>query len=78
LRKNDKQNKVKAIETTLEETLGSSATYIIFDYLERRYHLQKEDLPEKMEEFQAHLQKLLGDAAKLLINKIEEKIITLQ
>jgi hypothetical protein len=65
---------LQIVEETFIDLLGSEATRTIFSYLCNHYHLNKEEIPLKMDEFQDHLEKILGEATKLIMKKIEERI----
>lgn len=65
---------LQIVEETFIDLLGSEATKTIFNYLCNHYHLDKEDIPLKMDEFQNRLEKILGEATKLIMKKIEERI----
>ncbi len=65
---------LQIVEETFIGLLGSEATKTIFNYLCNHYHLDKKDIPLKMDEFQDHLEKILGEATKLIMKKIEERI----
>ena len=65
---------LQIVEETFIDLLGSEATKTIFNYLCNHYHLDKEDIPLKMDEFRNHLEKILGEATKLIMKKIEERI----
>jgi len=67
-------NTLKVIEETLIRILGNEATRTIFNYLDNHYNLKKEEIPLKMDEFQDHLEDLLGRATKAIMKKIDEGI----
>jgi cell fate (sporulation/competence/biofilm development) regulator YlbF (YheA/YmcA/DUF963 family) len=69
-----REHTLQIVEETFIDLLGSEATKTIFNYLCNHYHLNKEDIPLKMGEFQNHLEKILGEATKLIMKKIEERI----
>ena len=69
-----KGDKLKIVETSLQKVLGNSASHMILDYLEDRCNLKREDIPEKMDEFEKQLESLLGNAAKKIREVIEENL----
>ena len=69
-----RENVLQIVEETFIDLLGSEATKTIFSYLGNHYKLNKEEIPLKMDEFQDHLEKILGEATKLIMKKIEERI----
>ena len=76
MRKNEKQREIyiKAVDKTLNDILGKTAAEMIYNYLEERCKIKKEEIPSKMQEFIIQLQKILGNAAEIIEEKIEENI----
>ena len=62
------------LDKTLKEIFGETATDTIYSYLEDRCQIRKEEIPYKMEEFKNVLEKILGNAAKIVEGRIDEKL----
>ena len=73
----DKNRKaVVCIERTLDEIFGRKTTQVILNYIEKRLKVKKDEIPSRMDEFEGQLEILLGNASKLLLNRIEKDIKT--
>jgi len=68
-----KGTSIDAVDRTLTEILGKAATQAIYEYLERRCRMKKEEIPARMEEFKRELQQILGHAAGIIIEIIDEQ-----
>jgi hypothetical protein len=59
-------------------SLGDSATYAIYFYLEETFKVSKRDIPYKIEEFADGIEKIFGLGAKpleiLIIQRLYEKV----
>lgn len=56
---------IEAVDEALS-SLGEPAKQAIYSYLEKTFKIQKQDIPNKIDEFANALEKLFGDGAKLL------------
>jgi len=55
-------------DTTMKEIFGESASELIFRLMERQVSLKREEVGEKIEAFQAYLQKLVGlEVAQVIV-----------
>lgn len=68
-----KGTSIDAVDRTLTEILGKAAARAIYEYLERRCRMRKEEIPARMEEFKRELQLILGQAAGIIIERIDEQ-----
>ena len=57
---------LNAIDETLRQIFREAGTKVIFDYMENKYHLKREEIAEKPEVFSIGLQKLLISAAQVI------------
>ena len=59
----------KAVDDTMRQVLGESASKLIYRLVERHVSLKREEVGEKIEVFYAYLEKLLGsERAQILQN----------
>lgn len=59
----------KAVDDTMRQVLGESASKLIYRLVERHVFLKREEVGEKIEIFYAYLEKLLGsERAQILQN----------
>ena len=75
--KSDKKQEeilLEIIDNLLNEILGDSTTEIIYNYLEEKCKIKKQEIPYKMEEFKAELNKIFGDASKMIEEKIKKAL----
>jgi len=56
---------LEAIDENLA-SLGDSAKQVIYFHLESRFQIKKQEIPNKVDEFAAAIEKILGEGAKLL------------
>jgi len=56
---------LEAIDESLA-SLGDSAKQAIYFYLERNFQIKKQDIPDKVDEFVAAIEKIFGEGAKIL------------
>ena len=61
---------VDALNESLMQILGETATNTVLSYLERNNAFQREDIPHNIDRFHSCLTELLGSAALLLENQI--------
>ncbi len=54
------------VDETLKEVFREEGTKAIYDYLENRCHLKREEIAEKPEVFSAGLEKLMVSAAQVI------------
>ena len=76
----EKQKEVylRALDQSLHELLGKTATKIVYNYLEEECKIKKEEFLFRREEVQYQLQKILGYSAKIIEEKIDKNIKSLQ
>ena len=56
---------LEAIEATLS-LLGDSSKQVVYFYLEKNFNVEKQDIPDKIEEFTIVIERLFGHGAKIL------------
>lgn len=68
---------LEAIDEALG-SLGESAKQAIYFHLQQRFHLPKEEIPKRIDEFTLGLEKILGLGAKfleiLIIRRLYERV----
>jgi len=65
---------VKILDCGLKEIFGEHATSIIYDYMEKRLSLRKEEIPLKIKEFREGLRKFLSTGAYVVEKAVLEKL----
>jgi len=65
---------VKIIDKVLNQIFGKEATYLIYRYLEDKYHLKKDEIAEKIDIFAQGLEEFLTSGAYIIERKILEDI----
>ena len=76
----------KIVDKVLGQIFGEPATLFIYEYLEEKHSLKREDIPDELELFTEGLEKYLGDSgaavvlqtlftdtSELKLRKVEEK-----
>jgi hypothetical protein len=73
---NEKQAEayLNALDESLSEVLGKTAAKIMYSYLEEVCKIKKEEIPSKIDEFESQLHKILGSAAEIIEDKIDQKL----
>lgn len=69
----NRNEKTEFLEITVEvltEILGGKATEKIVNYLEKHYDIERDQIPNRIEEFYTGLQSLLGEKAVSLIQQV--------
>jgi len=56
---------LEAVDESLS-TLGETPKQAIYFYLQESFHIMKQDIPEKIDEFAFAIEKIFGEGAKLL------------
>ena len=64
---------LEAIDDTLS-SFGNSAKQAIYAYLEKRFKIQKQDIPNKIDEFTSAIEKIFGCGAKLIEIQIMKRL----
>jgi hypothetical protein len=54
---------IKSVDEALKEIFGEPATTIIYDYLQNNHSLKREEIPERLEDFERGLEKILSSGA---------------
>lgn len=54
---------IKSLDEALKEIFGETGARIIYDYLRDKYSLKREELPERLEDFEKGLEKILSSGA---------------
>jgi len=68
LERPDKPEKLfKIVDKVLKQIFGETATLFIYKYLEEKYSLKQEDIPNELEIFSEGLEKYLGDSGASVI-----------
>lgn len=62
------------IEKSLNEVFGETSTRLIYDYLERKHHLRRKDIPENLEAFFSAVDELYGFGAIFLERRVLNKL----
>lgn len=68
------QKVVKIIDRVLKQVFGTEATQLIYQHLENKYSLQKEQLADRIETFAEGLEDFLRSGAYVIERKILEDI----
>jgi hypothetical protein len=63
-----------AIDETLKQIFKRAGTKVIYDFIENKCHLKREEIAEKPEEFSASLKRLMGSAAPVIERLILENL----
>jgi len=64
---------LEAIDETLS-SLGDSSKRAIYFYLERNFSIEKQDIPNKIEEFTNAIENIFGNGAKILEIQIMKRL----
>jgi hypothetical protein len=54
---------IKSVDEALKEIFGETGARIIYDYLREKYSLKREEIPERLEDFENGLEKILSSGA---------------
>lgn len=54
---------IKCVDEALKEIFGETATGIIYGYLRDNHSLKREEIPERLEDFERGLEKILSSGA---------------
>ena len=65
---------LNAIDETLEQVFKEEGAEVIYSFVENKCHLKRDEISERLEEFSAGLQELLGSAAPLMENMIVKSL----
>jgi len=65
---------MKIIDCSLKEIFGEHAVSIIYDYMERRLSLRREEIPERIEDFREGLREFLSTGACVVEKAILKKL----
>lgn len=65
----------KVVDETLKQLLGEEATQIIYDHLEIRYLIKRDQIPEKLDSFNQALEDYLGKGAMIIEKVISENLL---
>jgi hypothetical protein len=68
----------ETLDVTMRQVFGEPASELIYKLMERHVALKREELGEKIEAFQAYLQKLVGLEAAQIIQAISLKRLCLK
>jgi len=71
--RNEKKEFLEITVQVLTEILGGNATEKIVNYLENHYDIERDQIPNRIDEFYIGLRSLLGEKA---VSLIEEAIVT--
>lgn len=75
-RKERPERLFKIVDKVLKQIFGETATLTIYKYLERKYSLKREDIPNKPEVFAEGLEAYLNSGASvvagMILNEISE------
>lgn len=65
---------LKAIDKSLNQILGESATQTLYFHLEQKHHLKREGIPDNLEDFRFTLEKIFGIGALVIEKTIMENL----
>ena len=65
---------LNAVEETLEHIFKEASAKVVYDYIENKCHLKREEIVEKPEDFSAGLKRLMVSAASVIEKMILEKL----
>jgi len=65
---------LESIEDTIRGVLGELPLQTIYDSLEKRDQIERDDIPERMEDFQNALTRLLGACAPVIIRMMTRNL----
>jgi len=54
---------IKSIDEAIKEIFGETGARIIYDYLQHNHSLNREEIPERLKDFERGLEKILGSGA---------------
>lgn len=54
---------IKSIDGALKEIFGETGASVIYDHLQRNHLLKREDIPERLEDFESGLKEILSSGA---------------
>ena len=57
---------LNAIDETLKHVFKGAGTEVVYNYIENKFHLKREEIAEKPDEFSAGLERLLSSAAPMI------------
>jgi len=60
----------KAVDEAMKEIFGETGAKIIYDSLEHDHSLKREDIPERLEDFERGLEKILSSGAWVMVRKV--------
>jgi pyruvate-formate lyase len=74
---------VRAVDETINQVFKEAGAQVIYSFIENKYHLKRDEIAEKPDEFSAGLQRLMVSAApviekmilKNLYSKLELKFV---
>ena len=73
INRNEKTELFDVTVEVLSEILGEKATEKIVNYLEKHFDIERDQIPNRIEEFYTGLQSLLGEKA---VSLIQQAIVT--
>ena len=65
---------LEAIDDTFAELLGEGVKKALYDYLERNISLKRTDIPGRLNDFRAALEKVAGTASIVMEKSIAKKV----
>lgn len=68
----------EALDDTIRQVFGESASGLIYTFMERHVSLKREEVGEKIEAFYTYLEKLLGSEGARIIQKSSIKRLCLK
>ena len=69
-----KRTLLEAIDESLRKTLGETATQIIYFHLKMDHHLKQEDIPDNLDDFLFHLERIFENGALMIEKAIMENL----
>jgi hypothetical protein len=65
---------VTSVEDVIREVLGESPLRAVFSTLQRSFHIKREEIPERLEDFQNALAELFGAGAPVITRAIVRRL----
>ena len=63
-----------SLDDVIREVLGERPRKAVFSSLERRFHIKREEIPERLEDFQKALGELFGNGAPVVTRAVARRL----
>ena len=64
----------RKIDKNLVDIFCNRAVHVIYEYLDNNCGLRREEIPARMDLFEAELEKLVGQATRIIVRRIKQDI----